>query len=96
MARRSFTPCGDAWREDRAAPLPMYRCENCSVEFGLEPTVAGPQCCPGCGVIFGPKEELRPEEQAAMLARCAQGLNIDASTLLYLVRVTAIAIGAVR
>ena len=97
QAHRSYYPTGaDAWRADRAAPLPMYRCGNCSLEFGLEPTVAGPQCCPACGVIFEPKDELRPEETAAVLARAAQSLDMAPTTLLYLVRMIAIALKALR
>jgi hypothetical protein len=87
QVQRSYIDlAADAWREDRAAGLPMYRCGNCSVEFGVELTVAGPQCCPGCGVIFEPKQQLTTEEQAAQLARCARALDMNPSTLLYYLR----------
>ncbi len=70
--------------EATTAAKDRYRCSECAVCFDMEQTVVGPRCCPACGVIYEVSRELQVEQ----LARLALALNMDPTTLLWVLRVT--------
>ena len=85
------------WTPKYGGEIRSYHCSECLSRFDLECRPAGydkPRCCPACGVIY----EVSRELQAEQLARCAMALNMDPTTLLWVMQVivASVRLGSVR